>query len=83
MALREAALGRVNGIKVLKHEKLLMHDVDPTSTCLVPKHLISGMQDFRDMFAKDVDPTKRTRVKQFWASSWRGGTIIRLVIVGC
>ena len=82
MALREAALGRVNGTNVLQHEKLLMHDVDPTSTCLVPKHLISGMQDFLDMFAKDVDK-KRTRVKHVWASSWRGGTIIRLVIVGC
>ena len=82
MALREAALGRVNGINVLKHEKLLMHDVDPTSTCLVPKHLIFGMQGFGDMFAKYVDQT-RTRVKQFWASSWRGGAIIRLVIVGC
>ena len=58
VALREAALGRVNGIKVLKHEKLLMQHVDATSTCLVPPHLISGIQDFRDMFAKDIENKK-------------------------
>ena len=65
VALREECLGKMNGIPMLPNEVALhpelVDNVDPID---VPRHLISGIIDFREMFLADIQTKKANTLEK-------------------